>query len=208
MADFSQEQALPLRNIHPCLVTSPQPCFSTPSSQSWSPPPPACGTPTLKQTTPRKTRTTTGVAYGPDRPNPSTSPPDSNCHPLTIREGSSSNPNCNARPLHRSWLRNRRFRFRRFGGTVGLCLSLSLHLSLFLGKSNYLTTQRLDEFRVALLSYATPERIYASSKSRWTDFSEALELVMEKCVRQGTGGAYLVPRKLPPSISRKRNEKK
>lgn len=126
MADFSQEQALPLRNIHPCLVTSPQPCFSTPSSQSWSPPPPACGTPTLKQTTPRKTRTTTGVAYGPDRPNPSTSPPDSNCHPLTIREGSSSNPNCNARPLHRSWLRNRRFRFRRFGGTVGLCLSLSL----------------------------------------------------------------------------------
>lgn len=50
-----------------------------------------------------------------------------------------------------------------------------------------------NEFRVALLSYAAPARIYASSKSRWIDFGEALELVMEKCVRQGTGGAYLVP---------------
>ncbi|CAD6584008.1 MAG: hypothetical protein ASARMPRED_001576 [Alectoria sarmentosa] len=50
-----------------------------------------------------------------------------------------------------------------------------------------------NDFRVALLSYADKTRLYASSKSRWTDFSEALELVMQNCVRQGTGGAYLVP---------------
>ncbi|KAF6236900.1 hypothetical protein HO173_005191 [Letharia columbiana] len=50
-----------------------------------------------------------------------------------------------------------------------------------------------NEFRVALLSYAGPQRIYASSKSRWTDFGEALQLVMRDCVSQGTGGAYLVP---------------
>lgn len=65
----------------------------------------------------------------------------------------------------------------------------------------------VDEFRVALLSYAAPARIYASSKSRWIDFGEALELVMEKCVRQGTGGAYLVPRRFPSSILKKWKKK-
>lgn len=64
-----------------------------------------------------------------------------------------------------------------------------------------------DEFRVALLSYADTSRTYASSKSRWTDFAEALGLVMQKCVSQGSGGAYLVPRTAsplpPPSILQK-----
>ncbi|CAF9923075.1 hypothetical protein IMSHALPRED_005845 [Imshaugia aleurites] len=50
-----------------------------------------------------------------------------------------------------------------------------------------------NAFRVALLSYAVPERIYASSKSRWDDFNNALSLVWENCVKQGSGGAYLVP---------------
>ncbi|KAL9130934.1 MAG: hypothetical protein Q9175_006890 [Cornicularia normoerica] len=50
-----------------------------------------------------------------------------------------------------------------------------------------------NEFRVALLSYADTTRIYASSKSRWTDFNTGLELVMRNCVGQGTGGAYLIP---------------
>ncbi|KAL9073104.1 MAG: hypothetical protein Q9161_003158 [Pseudevernia consocians] len=50
-----------------------------------------------------------------------------------------------------------------------------------------------NAFRVALLSYADPQRLYSSSKSRWIDFSDALGLVMDNCVRQGTGGAYLVP---------------
>ena len=56
-----------------------------------------------------------------------------------------------------------------------------------------------DAFRVALLSYAVPARIYASSKSRWDDFNNALSLVWENCVKQGSGGAYLVPRMLPSS---------
>lgn len=51
-----------------------------------------------------------------------------------------------------------------------------------------------------------PERIYASSKSRWDDFNNALSLVWENCVKQGSGGAYLVPRKLPSS-SLKREQK-
>lgn len=61
----------------------------------------------------------------------------------------------------------------------------------------------LDAFRVALLSYAEPQRVYASSKSRWSDFHEGLGLLMEKCVNQGSGGAYLVPRELPSDFQRK-----
>lgn len=65
---------------------------------------------------------------------------------------------------------------------------------------------RADAFRVALLSYADNKRLYASSKSRWNDFHEGLQLVMDNCVSRGTGGAYLVPRKLArfhgPSIHR------
>ena len=64
-----------------------------------------------------------------------------------------------------------------------------------------------DAFRVALLSYADPQRLYSSSKSRWIDFSNALELVMDNCVRQGTGGAYLVPRELPSISSQKKKNK-
>lgn len=61
----------------------------------------------------------------------------------------------------------------------------------------------LDQFRVALLSYATSQpalRIYSSSKSRWVDFHEGLQKLMTDCVSQGTGGAYLVPRKPLPSL--------
>lgn len=73
----------------------------------------------------------------------------------------------------------------------------------FLYTRPYLIRSYADEFRVALLSYADSRRLYSSSKSRWTDFNEALGQLMENCVRQGTGGAYLVPRKLP-SISQKK----
>ncbi len=54
-----------------------------------------------------------------------------------------------------------------------------------------------DDFRIALLSYATAEpttRIYSSSKSRWADFHEALGKLMSECVSKGSGGAWLVPR--------------
>ena len=52
-----------------------------------------------------------------------------------------------------------------------------------------------DEFRIALLTRATTTRVYANSKSAWTDFATAYDKLMDACVRQkGTGGAYLVPR--------------
>lgn len=83
-------------------------------------------------------------------------------------------------------------------GNSMICLS-RLCVIIAVANSSYSP----DEFRVALLSYAGRDRVYASSKSRWNDFNEGLGLVMETCVRQGTGGAYLVPRKLPPVFQRK-----
>lgn len=49
------------------------------------------------------------------------------------------------------------------------------------------------------MSYATSQpafRIYSSSKSRWSDFHEALDGLLTECVTKGTGGAYLIPRTL------------
>lgn len=52
-----------------------------------------------------------------------------------------------------------------------------------------------DNFRLALLSYRDQRRVYSSSKSRWLDFYAGLNILMNKCVTQGVGGAALVPRK-------------
>ncbi len=66
----------------------------------------------------------------------------------------------------------------------------------------FLTRSPTGGFRIALLSYRDAVRTYSSSKSRWSDFGDALDLLMQQCVSQGTGGAYLVPRKLaPPPLS-------
>ena len=43
-------------------------------------------------------------------------------------------------------------------------------------------------------------RVYSSSKSRWQDFGETLQLLLDTCVSKGTGGAYLVPRKFNLSL--------
>ena len=43
-------------------------------------------------------------------------------------------------------------------------------------------------------------RVYSSSKSRWQDFGEALQLLLDTCISKGTGGAYLIPRKLNISL--------
>ena len=51
------------------------------------------------------------------------------------------------------------------------------------------------------MSYKDSQRIYSSCKSSWREFKEGLDLVMEKCVSKGTGGAYLVPRKFYPSVT-------
>ena len=52
------------------------------------------------------------------------------------------------------------------------------------------------------MTRASTTRVYASSKSAWTDFATAYDKLMDACVRQkGTGGAYFVPRmslRFPP----------
>ena len=63
-----------------------------------------------------------------------------------------------------------------------------------------------DNVRIALMSFSQQkpvQRVYSSSKSRWADFREALDKVRETClVKEGTGGAYLVPRTFPFSYLR------
>lgn len=174
------------------LSSSLKPCIYVRSLPSWSPPS-AYGKRKLRQTIPLTTRLTTGAANGQGRPSLPTSPTDSNYHRMIPRKGSSSNLSCFVYLFRPSMLRNPKCRFRRFGETVrpGVLLIPSLQIQ------SYLIHKSLDEFRVALLSYATPTRLYSSSKSRWQDFNKALGLLMEVCVRQGSGGAYLVPRKLP-----------
>ena len=163
-----------------------QPCVYILLPQSWSPLS-AYGRPKPKPTMIPKMRLTTGVANGPGRPSRPTSPQHSNCRQVTTRGGSSWNPSCNAHRLHPSLLQSQRFRSQRSGATVR-----SVH-SIFV-EAFVSNCRNADGFRVALLSYADSQRIYASSKSRWIDFGEALGLVMENCVSQGFGGAYLVPR--------------
>ena len=66
-----------------------------------------------------------------------------------------------------------------------------------------------DDFRIALLSYATDKpslRVYSSSKSRWYDFHVTLNKLMTECVAKGSGGAWLVPRMSPFKLHRSANK--